>query len=91
MSKIKEKPFNINQLCDEVSLLTGDYTVGYLIASSSLGLFSRTNYSKKWVIVEYNGILMNKIENEVENRIKNNPKELEYLKSQKKAIEEFFA
>ncbi|MFY8068484.1 MAG: hypothetical protein ACOVMG_00180 [Flavobacterium sp.] len=90
LSKRKNKPFYINELCDEVVLLSGEYTIGYLIAVSSLSLFSRTNYSKKWEVVEYNDELLQKINGAVEKRIKDNPKEANYLNDQKKLIEKFF-
>lgn len=90
ISLSKNKTFNIYELGKKIQLLNGDYTIGYLISSSSFGLFSRKNYSEDWQVGEIDVELSEKIEQAVFNKIIDEQKAGNYLEKEKKAIEKFF-
>ncbi len=90
LSKKHSSPFSISELCRRVKLLSPDYTNGFLIAASSIGLFSRTNYSARWTIADFEDYLMTKIKAKAYERKDMMTEEAEYLDGQLKLIESFF-
>ena len=90
LSKKHNRPFSINELCRRVKLFSPDYTNGFLIAASSIGLFSRTNYSARWTIADFDDYLMTKIKAEAYERKNMLTEEAQYLVGQLKLIESFF-
>jgi len=90
LSKKHKRPFSIGELCRQVKLLSPDYTNGFLIAASSMGLFSRASYSSRWTIAGFDSYLMSKIKEEAYVRKDKVTEEAEYLDGQLKLIESFF-
>jgi len=87
-----KKPFTLKQLNNNVELLSMDYTMGFLTSVSSFGVFTRSDYSDKWTITDFNTRIAETITNAVEERAE---KEIEneksnYLETQIKKLRIYF-
>jgi len=87
-----QKKFQLKELLDAVEMIGSEYSIGYLISASSMGFFSRKNYSDNWKITGFNEELGVKIKAEVIKRAEKDKVEEEndFLFEQMKKIENFF-
>jgi len=92
LSHTNSKPFNINDLRSKISILAGEYTIGYLISASSFGFFSRSSYSDDWEVLNFDRYLSEKIKEAAYAQAEQEKREKvsEYLYGQLNLIEMYF-
>jgi hypothetical protein len=87
-----KKPFTLKQLYDNVELLSMEYTMGFLTSVSSFGVFTRSDYSDKWTITDFNSRIAETITNAVEERARKEKEDekANYLETQIKKLRIYF-